>query len=63
VALLWQAKPSLVGNIDATEGLMERYAVHLTARQAVGVCRGPNFLKDNTFGFGLLNLLTAVQGQ
>jgi len=61
VALLWQAKPSLVGNIDATEGLMERNAVRLTARQAVGICRGPNFMKDNTFGFGLLNLLSAVQ--
>ncbi len=61
IALLWQAKPSLKGNIDQTESVLEHSTQHLTSLQAVGVCRGPSFLQDNTFGYGLLNLLQAVQ--
>jgi subtilisin family serine protease len=61
VALLWQAKPSLKGNIDQSETILERGAQHLVARQTQGVCRGPSSSKDNTFGYGLLNLLQAVQ--
>jgi len=61
VALLWQAKPNLVGNITSTESTMEHAAQHLTDVQASGYCRGPNIFKDNTFGYGLLNLLQAVQ--
>ncbi len=63
VALLWQANPSLVGNIDRTESAMEAGALHLFNFQAIGNCRGPGAIKDNTFGFGLLNLLRAVQLQ
>ncbi len=61
VALLWQAKPSLIGNITATESTIEHATQHLTDLQAVGACRGPSFLQDNTFGYGLINLLQAVQ--
>ena len=61
VALLWQAKPSLVGDINATQFAMETAAQHLTTLQARGFCRGASFSKDNTFGYGLLNLLQAVQ--
>jgi subtilisin family serine protease len=61
IALIWQAKPSLKGDISGTESLIEHTAQHLTALQATGVCRGPSFLQDNTFGYGLLNLLQAVQ--
>ena len=61
VALLWQAKPNLVGNVGATESTMEHSAQHLTDNQATGYCRGPNPFVDNTFGYGLLNLLQAVQ--
>jgi subtilisin family serine protease len=62
VALLWQANPALKGNVDQTEANMERAATHLTDNQAVGNCRGPLAFQDNTFGWGLLNLLKAVQG-
>ncbi len=41
---------------------MDRAAMHLTDNQAVGNCRGPLILQDNTFGWGLLNLLKAVEG-
>ena len=61
IALLWQARPSLKGDITQSEAAIEHTAQHLTAAQAVGVCRGPSFLQDNTFGYGLLNLLQAVQ--
>jgi serine protease AprX len=63
VALLWQAKPNLVGDITATESTMEHSAQHLISRQASGYCKGPGVFQDNTFGWGLLNLLQAVQAQ
>ena len=62
VALLWQANPALVGNIDQTESNLDHAATHLTDAQAVGNCRGPLAFQDNTFGWGLINLLKAVQG-
>jgi serine protease AprX len=61
VALLWQANPSLVGNISKTEANMEHGATHLNDIVSVGNCRGPGPFQDNTFGWGLLNLLKAVQ--
>jgi serine protease AprX len=63
VALLWQAKPSLVGNVSATESTMEHAAQRLRDSVAVGYCAGPTLFQDNTFGYGLLNLLQAVQSQ
>ena len=51
----------LKGNIAQSESVVEHSAQHLTTSQAVGDCRGPSFLQDNTFGYGLLNLLQAVQ--
>ena len=61
VALIWQVKPNLVGDIDGTQSLYQHTAQHLTDSQAAGFCRGPSFLQDNTFGYGLINLLRAVQ--
>ncbi len=60
VALLWQANPSLIGNVSQTEANMEHAATHLTTVTAVGYCRSPLILQDNTFGWGLLNLLKAA---
>ncbi|HKD85026.1 MAG TPA: S8 family serine peptidase [Terriglobales bacterium] len=61
LALLWQAKPTLIGDVGQTESVMERAAQRLSTLQATGTCRGPSPLQDNTFGWGLLNLLQAVQ--
>jgi subtilisin family serine protease len=63
VALLWQARPNLIGNITGTESAFEHNAQHLVTHQAVGYCRGPGVFQDNTFGWGLLNILQAVQAQ
>ena len=60
VALLWQVKPNLVGNVTQTQLTMERAAQHFLV-QSVANCGGPAGLQNNTFGFGLLNLLQAVQ--
>ena len=63
VALLWQADPTLVGKIDQTQNNIQHAATHLIDVQAVGNCRGPSPFQDNTFGWGLINLLMAVTGQ
>ncbi|MBI4771565.1 MAG: S8 family serine peptidase, partial [Chloroflexi bacterium] len=59
VALVWQAQPRLVGNIDWTENLFELTAVHKRSSQD---CppeprRG---VPNNTFGWGILDLYAAV---
>jgi serine protease AprX len=58
IALLWQAKPSLKGNIDATEKLLERKAVHLKTTQTCGGTQGK--VPNNVFGYGVLNIYRAV---
>jgi serine protease AprX len=60
VALLLQANPSLVGNVGQMEANMDRAATHLIDVQAAGNCRGAMAFQDNTFGWGLLNLLKAA---
>lgn len=58
VALLWQAKPFLVGDIDGTELAFTSTAVPKTSTQTCGIpgSRVPN----NTFGWGIIDLLAAV---
>ena len=59
IALLWQAKPSLIGNVDATEALLTKTAVHLKTTESCGGVSGQK-IPNNTFGYGLLNLYKAV---
>jgi subtilisin family serine protease len=58
VALLWQAKPSLIGNIDATELLLEKKAVHIKTVETCGGTAG--VVPNNVFGYGVLNIYRAV---
>jgi len=58
IALLWQAKPSLIGNIDATESLLETKAVHLKTTETCGGTQGK--VPNNVFGYGVLNIYKAV---
>jgi serine protease AprX len=61
VALLWQAKPSKYnGNITATENVMTQTATHITSTQSCGSYHG-TAIPNAVFGYGLLNILTAVQ--
>jgi len=58
VALVWQAKPSLVGNIDATEALLENTALHKKTAETCGGTQKK--IPNNTYGYGLINLYKAV---
>jgi subtilisin family serine protease len=59
VALLWQAKPSLDGNVNATEALLKQAATPSKTTQNCGGS-GQN-VPNNDYGYGFLNLLKAVQ--
>lgn len=61
VALIWQAKPSLKGQITATEKLYALTATHLKSTQNCGGS-GQN-IPNNVFGYGLINLYKAVTAQ
>ena len=58
IALLWQAKPSLIGNIDASEKLLETKAVHIKTTETCGGTQGK--VPNNVFGYGVLNIYRAV---
>ena len=58
IALLWQAKPSLIGDIDATEALLEKTALHRKTTQSCGGTA--NKVPNNVFGYGVLNIYKAV---
>lgn len=60
VALLWSAHPNLVGNIDATEALFNTSATPRTTTQECGGVPGSS-VPNNTFGYGAINVLAAVQ--
>jgi PKD repeat protein len=59
VALVWSAAPDLVGQIDLTGWVLQQSAVHLTTNEG---CGGdlPTDVPNNTFGWGRLDALAAV---
>ena len=61
VALLWQANPALVGDIDTTQRLLQQNTNvgHYVSIIACGVTPGNR--PNNVFGWGVLNILRAVQ--
>ncbi len=56
VALLLSAQPSLRGNVDAIEMVLNNAAVHLNSTS----CSSSGF-PNNVFGYGRINILAAVQ--
>jgi subtilisin family serine protease len=60
VALLWQAKPALVGNIPLTLTYLTQNATPLTSVQNCGSFLGKS-VPNAVYGYGLLNILKAVQ--
>ena len=60
VALLWQAKPGLIGNIPRTLSYLTQNATRLTSTQSCGSYHGSS-VPNAVFGYGLLNILRAVQ--
>ncbi|HEY7097304.1 MAG TPA: S8 family serine peptidase [Terriglobales bacterium] len=61
VALLWQVKPSLVGDIDATETALTSTAHHLKSSQNCG--GNGQQIPNNVYGWGIINLLSAAKAQ
>lgn len=61
IALIWQAKPSLIGNIDKTQQLIQQTTVPGHYQTLSNCGRTPSNRPDNIFGWGLLNILRAVQ--
>ena len=59
VALLWAADPTLVGNIDLTEQILEETATPLTTSQSCGGVSG-GAIPNNTYGGGRINVLAAL---
>ena len=58
IALLWQAKPALIGNITASAQAFTSTAVPKTSTQN---CGGPGSNVPNAvFGWGILDLFAAV---
>jgi len=60
VALLWQAKPALRGDISSTISYLTQNATPLTSTQTCGSYSG-KAVPNAVFGYGLLNILKAVQ--
>jgi subtilisin family serine protease len=59
VALLWQSKPALVGNITETESVLTHSSMPLRSTQNCG--GSGQKIPNNVFGWGLLDLLKAVK--
>ena len=59
VALLISAKPSINGNVDAIEDVLELTAAQLTSGQTCGGVSGSS-IPNNTFGHGRIDILAAV---
>ena len=59
VALLISAAPSLAGQIDIIEDILEATAVPLTSTQTCGDISGDQ-IPNNTYGFGRIDALAAV---
>ncbi len=59
VALLWQAKPALDGDVAGTQKLFQQTALHLKTTDG---CGGDSDTKvpNNTYGYGLINLYKAA---
>ncbi len=61
VALLWQAKPSLRGDINRTQQVLQLNTLPGQYPTIVSCGRTPSNRPNNNFGWGILNILNAVQ--
>jgi len=59
VALLWQVRPALIGDVDATELALTSTAHHLKSSQNCG--GSGNKIPNNVYGWGIINLLAAAK--
>jgi subtilisin family serine protease len=60
VALLWSANPDLIGDIGRTEEIVTQTAVHPSGYFQADAC-GAGGSPNNTYGYGLVDALAAVE--
>ena len=60
VALIISANPALAGNVDAIEDIIEQTAVRKTTNEGCGL-DSPTQVPNNTYGWGRINALAAVE--
>ena len=60
VALIISANPALAGNVDLIEDIIEQTAVPKTTNEGCGL-DGPAQVPNNTYGWGRINALAAVE--
>ncbi len=60
VALVISARPALAGRVEMIEDIFEQTANHLTTNDGCGG-DSPTATPNNTFGFGVIDVLAAVQ--
>ena len=61
VALLWSARPELIGNIAATHELIQRTATPRTSSQSCGKYPGSQ-VPNAVFGYGVIQIARAIRG-
>jgi serine protease AprX len=59
VALLWSAEPDLIGDLDATERIVEQTARPRTTSQGCGG-DSPDDVPNNVYGWGIVDALAAL---
>ncbi len=59
VALMWSARPELIGKIDLTTQIIEKTATNVKATQSCGGVAGAQ-IPNNVYGFGMIDAVKAV---
>ncbi len=59
VALLWSARPELIGQIDRTIEILKKSADPLQAKETCGGVNGAQ-IPNHTFGYGMVDALKAI---
>jgi serine protease AprX len=57
IAVLYSAKPSLIGDVDGTELALENSAIHINSSE----CSSNGSYPNNLYGYGFLNVQRAIK--
>jgi subtilisin family serine protease len=57
IAVLYSAKPQLIGDVDGTELALENSAVHINSSE----CSSNGSYPNNLYGYGFVNVFRAIR--